>query len=64
MMIDWDNVFIEAAIAAMQGIQESGKFGIAADVMPEKLADISVKIARCLVSRLKKEIDGEQNQQA
>lgn len=55
--IDWNNVLIEASIAAMQGIQESGKFGLAADVMPEKLAEISVKIAKCLVSELKAEIE-------
>ena len=55
-MIDWDNVLVEASIAAMQGIQESGKFGIAADVVPEKLAAISVKIAKCLVEELKRNI--------
>ena len=54
--IDWDKVLIEAAIAAMQGIQESGKIGLAADIVPEKLAQLSVKIAKCLVEELKKEI--------
>lgn len=56
-MINWDEVLIEAAIAAMQGVQESGKVGIAADVMPEKLAELSVRIARCLVKELRKEIE-------
>lgn len=55
-MIDWDKVLVDASIAAMQGIQESGKFGLAFDVMPEKLAEFSVKIAKCLVAELKKEI--------
>ena len=55
--INWDNVLIEASIAAMQGIQESGKLGLAADVIPEKLAKISVKIAKCLVEELKNEME-------
>ena len=55
-LIDWNNVLIEASIAAMQGIQESGKLGLAADILPEKLAESSVKIAKCLVNELKKEI--------
>ena len=55
-LIDWNKVLIEASIAAMQGIQESGKFGLAADILPEKLAEASVKIAKYLVNELKKEI--------
>jgi len=58
-MIEWDKILIDASIAAMQGIQESGKFGIAFDVMPEKLAKFSVKIAKCLVEELKKEIENK-----
>jgi len=56
-MVDWDKILIDASIAAMQGIQESGKFGFAFDVMPEKLAEFSVKIAKCLVGELKKELE-------
>ena len=56
-MIDWNQVLIEASIAAMQGIQESGKLGVAADVLPDQLAKISVRIAKSLVAELKKEID-------
>lgn len=56
-LIDWNKVLIEASIAAMQGIQESGKLGLAADILPEKLADMSVKIAKCLINELKKEIN-------
>lgn len=55
--IDWNKVLIEASIAAMQGIQESGKLGLAADILPEKLAEASVKIAKCLINELKKEIN-------
>lgn len=55
-MVDWEMVLVEASIAAMQGIQESGKLGIAADVMPDKLAELSVRIAKHLVEELKKEI--------
>lgn len=55
-MTDWDKVLIEASIAAMQGIQESGKLGLAADVMPEELAKLSVRIAKHLIEELKKEI--------
>lgn len=59
-MIDWNQVLIEASIAAMQGIQESGKLGVAADVLPDQLAKISVRIAKSLVAELKKEIDNNQ----
>lgn len=56
MNINWPQVLIEASIAAMQGIQESGKLGLAFDVVPEKLAELSVKIGKCLVEELKKEL--------
>lgn len=56
MNTDWSQVLIEASIAAMQGIQESGKLGLAFDVVPEKLAEFSVKIGKCLVEELKKEL--------
>jgi len=56
MNTDWSQVLIEASIAAMQGIQESGKLGLAFDVVPEKLAELSVKIGKCLVEELKKEL--------
>lgn len=62
-MIDWNQVLIEASIAAMQGIQESGKLGVAADVLPDQLAKISVRIAKSLVAELKKEIDNNNQNQ-
>ena len=55
--IDWNNVLIDASIAAMQGIQESSKLGMAMDIMPDKLAKISVNIAKCLVTELKNNIE-------
>ena len=51
--IDWDNVLIQASIAAMQGIQESGKFGLLSDVVPKELAKMSVNIGQALVEELK-----------
>ena len=56
----WDKVLVDASIAAMQGIQESGKFGIAMDVLSDKLAEASVRIGKCLVSELRKEINNSQ----
>ncbi|MBR4624435.1 MAG: hypothetical protein IKO56_02740 [Alphaproteobacteria bacterium] len=53
----WKDVLVQASIAAMQGIQESGHMiGVAADVLPNELAELSIKIAKCLVDKLKKEI--------
>lgn len=57
MNINWSQVLIDASIAAMQGIQESGKLGWAADIVPEKLAKLSVKIGKCLVDELKAELE-------
>lgn len=53
----WNDVLVQASIAAMQGIQESGHMiGVAADVLPNELAELSIRIAKCLVDKLKKEI--------
>lgn len=53
-MIDWEQVRIQAAISAMQGIQESGKFGEMMELLPEKVADMAVGMADALVRKLKK----------
>lgn len=58
--IDWNGVLINASIEAMQGIQESGKIGFAADLVPETLAALSVKIGKAMVEELKKEICGKE----
>lgn len=63
-MTDWDKVLIDASIAAMQGIQESGKLGIAADVLPEKLAQYSVKIGKEMVKELQKTINNKKDNDA
>lgn len=53
----WNNVFVQASIAAMQGIQESGHMmSIASDVLPKEFSELSIRIAKCLVDKLKKEI--------
>jgi len=38
----------QCAIEAMQGVQESGKFGIALEVIPAELAKISFDIAESM----------------
>lgn len=52
--INWEEVRIQAAISALQGIQESGKLGWALEVMPEKAADLAVQMADALVRELQK----------
>lgn len=56
----WNNVLVQASIAAMQGIQESGKVGLISDMVPEELAKLSVKIGKALVKELKENIDYDQ----
>jgi hypothetical protein len=53
-MIDWEQVRIEAAISAMQGVLESGKLGIVLETAPDVVARQSVKLADALVDELKK----------
>lgn len=53
----WDGVLVQASIAAMQGIQESGRFGMVADILPKELAELSVRIGEALVEELKIKID-------
>ena len=59
--INWDEVLIQASISAMQGIQESGKLGEISNIIPEELADMSVRIGNALVNRLKEEMRKRQN---
>jgi hypothetical protein len=53
-MIDWEQVRIEAAISAMQGVLESGKLGEILEAAPDVVAIQSVKLADALVDELKK----------
>jgi hypothetical protein len=54
-MIDWEQVRIDAAISAMQGVLESGKLGMVLEAAPEVVARQAVKLADALI----KEIKGE-----
>lgn len=53
-MIDWEQIRINAAISAMQGVLESGKLGMILEVAPDVVARQSVKLADALVDELKK----------
>ena len=53
-MIDWEQIRINAAISAMQGVLESGKLGMVLEVAPDVVARQSVKLADALVAELKK----------
>lgn len=53
----WDDVLVQASIAAMQGIQESGKLGEVADLLPHELAEVSVRIGEAMVAELKKRVE-------
>ena len=53
-MIDWEQIRINAAISAMQGVLESGKLGMVLEAAPDVVAKQSVKLADALVEELKK----------
>ena len=53
-MIDWEQVRINAAISAMQGVLESGKLGMVLEATPEVVAKQAVRMADALVEELKK----------
>ena len=53
-MVDWDNVRVEAAISAMQGVLESGKLGEVLDIAPYIVAKQSVRLANYLVEELRR----------
>lgn len=53
-MIDWEQVRINAAISAMQGVLESGKLGMVLEATPEVVARQAVRMADALVEELKK----------
>lgn len=54
-MRDWEQVRIDAAISAIQGIMESGKLGIALEIDPALIAKQAVRVADALVDELKRE---------
>lgn len=53
-MIDWEQVRVDAAISAMQGVLESGKLGMVLEAAPDTVARQSVRLADALVDELKK----------
>ena len=55
---DWGDVLVQASISAMQGMQESGFRieGIAAQLMPKKLASVAVGIGKAMTDELRREI--------
>ena len=54
-MVDWEQVRIDAAISAMQGVLESGKLGMVLEATPEVVAKQAVKLADALIKELKGE---------
>lgn len=54
-MIDWEQVRIDAAISAMQGVLESGKLGQILEATPEVVAKQAVRLADALIKELKGE---------
>ena len=55
-MIDWEQVRIDAAISAMQGVLESGKLGEILEAAPEVVAKQAVRLADALIEKLKEKI--------
>ena len=60
-MIDWEQIRINAAISAMQGVLESGKLGMVLEAAPDTVARQSVRLADALVEELKKSAKGADN---
>jgi hypothetical protein len=54
-MIDWEQVRVDAAISAMQGVLESGKLGEILEAAPEMVAKQAVRLADALIKELKGE---------
>ena len=57
-MIDWEQVRIEAAISAMQGVLESGKLGMVLEASPDTVAKQAVRMADALIEKLNGENNG------
>ena len=60
-MVDWEQVRIDAAISAMQGVLESGKLGMVLEASPDTVARQAVRMADALVEKLKGEKYGKDN---
>ena len=55
VMADWEQVRVDAAISAMQGILESGRLGELLETAPDIVAKQSVRMADALIRELKGE---------
>ena len=53
-MINWEQVRIDAAISAIQGVMESGKLGMILEIDPTIIAKQAVRVADALVDELKR----------
>ena len=51
-MTDWEQVRVDAAISAMQGVLESGKLGMVLEAAPEVVAKQAVRLADALIEEL------------
>ena len=54
METNWEQVRIDAAISAIQGVMESGKLGMILEIDPQIIAVQAVRVADALVEELKK----------
>ena len=52
--MNWEEVRANAAISALQGVLESGKFGEVLELAPYIVAKQSVRLANCLVDELQR----------
>ena len=52
--INWEEVRINAAISAIQGVMESGKLGVILEADPGLIAKQAVRVADALVIELQK----------
>lgn len=50
--MDRQDFYQQCAIAAMQGIQECGKFSIIADTLPDRLSKLAFDIADAMLKEL------------
>ncbi len=54
METNWEQVRIDAAISAIQGVMESGRLGMILEIDPQIIAVQAVRVADALVEELKK----------
>ena len=57
--MDWEEVKVQAAISALQGVMESGTIGEILEIAPGIIAKQSVRIANYLVAELQRNADNK-----